>query len=59
MQWTFQKSLPRQGKKLNVAGDTLTLLRVTPKDAGVYVCTANNQQSRLIVMSSHLYNHQM
>ena len=59
MRWTIQKSLPRQGKKLKVAGDTLTLLRVTPKDAGVYVCTANNQQSRLISKSSHLYNDQM
>ena len=48
MRWTIQKSLPRQGKKLKVAGDTLTLLRVTPEDAGVYVCTATNQQSRSI-----------
>ena len=30
-----------------MSGDTLTLLRVTPEEAGVYVCTATNQQSRL------------
>ena len=45
-------ALARSGKKLEggdekVTGDTMTLLRVTPEEAGVYICTASNQHSRL------------
>ena len=36
-----------EGVDEQVSGDTLTLLRVTPEEAGVYVCTATNRQSRL------------
>ena len=36
-----------------MSGDTLTLLRVMPEEAGVYICTATNQHSRYIVFTHH------
>ena len=47
----YLKSITRSGKKLEggdekVTGDTMTLARVTPQEAGVYICTASNQHSR-------------
>ena len=49
-------ALARSGKKLEggdekVTGDTMTLLRVTPEEAGVYICTASNQHSRLFSLA--------
>ena len=35
-----------EGEDEKVRGDTMTLLRVTPEEAGVYICTAANQHSR-------------
>ena len=53
---TMTMTMIRPGKKLEggdgkVSGDTLTLLRVTPEEAGVYICTATNQHSRWFSLS--------
>jgi len=53
-------SWTRSGKKLEggdekVTGDTMTLLRVTPEEAGVYICTATNQHSRPVSRRISVY----
>ena len=40
-----------EGGDEKVTGDTMTLLRVTPEEAGVYICTATNQHSRLFSLA--------